>query len=160
MTTDDLSLLVAETRCEHGHLILDDAERAGHAWTVYLHDAAQPCTFQVPDYQAFQTHAPALPPAWMVLQTRAERAGHDYDADAGALTLPELAQLLAAEQDADAGTWLIHAIHRAGRIPTGADGGVAYLIELADPATGEVRTAPSLAAYQQLRHDDAATPVA
>ncbi len=158
MTTDDLYLLVAETRCEHGRLILDDAERAGHAWTVYLHDAAQPCTFQVPDYQAFQTHAPALPAAWMVLQTRAERAGHDYDADAGALTLPEIAQLLAVEQDADAGTWLLHAIHRAGRIPTGA--GVAYLIELADPATGEVRTAPSLAAYQQLRHDDAATPVA
>ena len=162
MTTADLYLLVAEIRCEHGHLILDDAARTGTSddWIVYLHDAAQPCTFRVPDYHAFQTHAPALPPAWMVLQTRAERAGHDYDADAGALTLPELAQLLAAEQDADAGTWLIHAIHRAGRIPTGADGGVAYLIELADPATGEVRTAPSLAAYQQLRHDDAATPVA
>jgi hypothetical protein len=160
MTTDDLYLLVAEMRCEHGHLILDDAERAGHAWTVYLHDAAQPCTFRVPDYQAFQTHAPALPPAWMVLQTRAERAGHDYDADAGALTLPELAQLLAAEQDAADVTWLLHAIHRAGRVPTGA--GVAYLIELADPATGEVRPVPTLAAYQQFRHDDddAATPVA
>jgi len=160
MTTDDLYLLVAEMRCEHDHLILDDAERAGHAWTVYLHDAAQPCTFRVPDYQAFQTHAPTLPPAWMVLQTRAERAGHDYDADAGTLTLPEIAQLLAAEQDADAGTWLLHAIHRVGRVPTGAAGGVAYLIELADPATGEVRTVPTLAAYQQLRHDDAATPVA
>ncbi len=158
MTTDDLYLLVAELRCEHGHLILDDAERAGHAWTVYLHDAAQPCTFRVPDYQAFQTHAPALPPAWMVLQTRAARAGHDYDADAGALTLPELAQLLAAAQDAADVTWQLHAIHRAGRVPTGAS--VAYLIELADPATGEVRTVPSLAAYHQLRHDDAATPVA
>jgi len=43
-------------------------------------------------------------------------------------------------------------------MPTGA--GVAYLIELADPATGEVRTVPTLAAYHQLRHDDAATPVA
>ncbi len=158
MTTDDLYLLVAELRCEHGHLILDDAERAGHAWTVYLHDAAQPCIFRVPDYQAFQTHAPALPAAWMVLQTRAARAGHDYDADAGALTLPELAQLLAAAQDAADVTWQLHAIHRAGRVPTGAS--VAYLIELADPATGEVRTVPSLAAYHQLRHDDAATPVA
>ncbi len=162
MTTDDLYLLVAELRCEHGHLILDDAARAGTGddWTVYLHDAAQPCTFRVPDYQAFQTHAPALPPAWMVPQTRAARAGHDYDADAGALTLPELAQLLAAARDAAAGTWLMHAIHRAGRLPTGAAEGITYLIELADPATGEVRTAPSLAAYQQLRHDDAATPVA
>ena len=156
MTTDDLYLLVAELRCEHGHLILDDAERAGHAWTVYLHDAAQPCTFRVPDYQAFQTHAPALPPAWMVLQTRAARAGHDYDADAGALTLPELAQILAAAQDAADVTWQLHAIHRAGRVPTGAS--VAYLIELADPATGEVRTVPSRAAYQQFRH--AAAPVA
>jgi len=96
----------------------------------------------------------------MVLQTRAERAGHDYDADAGALTLPEIAQLLAAEQDAADVTWLMHAIHRVGRGPTGTAGGVAYLIELADPATGEVRTVPTLAAYQQLRHDDAATPVA
>ena len=160
MTTDEVYLLVTETRCAHGRLILDDAERAGHAWTVYLHDAAQPCTFRVPDYHAFQAHAPALPAAWMVLQTRAERAGHDYDADAGALTLPEIAQLLAAEQDAADVTWLMHAIHRVGRGPTGTAGGVAYLIELADPATGEVRTVPTLAAYQQLRHDDAATPVA
>ncbi len=29
VTTDDLALLVAETRCAHGHLTLDDAERAG-----------------------------------------------------------------------------------------------------------------------------------
>jgi hypothetical protein len=158
MTTDEVYLLVAETRCAHGRLILDDAERAGHAWTVYLHDAAHPCTFRVPDYHAFQAHAPALPAAWMVLQTRAERAGHDYDADAGALTLPEIAQLLAAEQDATDVIWLIHAIHRVGPVTTGAN--VAYLIELADPATGEVRTVPSRAAYHQLRHDDAATPVA
>jgi len=161
MTTADFYLLVAEIRCEHGHLILDDAARTGTSddWIVYRHDAAQPCTFRVHDYQAFQAHAPApaLPPAWMILQTRAERAGHDYDADAGTLTLPELAPLLAAEQDADAGTWLLHAIHRAGRRPTGDSGGITYLIELADPATGEVRTVPSLAAYHHLRP---AAPVA
>jgi len=162
MTTADLYLLVAETRCEHGHLILDDAARAGTGddWTVYLHDAAQPCTFRVPDYHAFQTHAPTLPAAWMVLQTRAARTGHDYDADIGTLTLPELAQFLADEQDAASPgpAWRLQAIHRVGPVTTGAD--VAYLIELADPATGAVRTAPSRAAYQQLRHDDAATPVA
>ncbi len=160
MTTDDLYLLVAEMRCEHGHLILDDAARAGTGddWTVYLHDATHPCTFQVRDYQAFQAHAPALPAAWLVLQTRAERAGHDYDADIGTLTLPELAQFLADEQDAASPgpTWRLQAIHRAGRLPTGA--GAAYLIELADPATAEVRTVPTLAAYHQLRH--AAAPVA
>jgi len=159
-TTADLYLLVAETRCEHDRLILDDAARTGTSddWIVYLHDAAHPCTFRVPDYHAFQAHAPALPPAWLVLQTRAAHAGHDYDADAGALTLPELAQLLTDEPDADGSSWHLQAIHRAGRMPTGA--GVAYLIELADPATGEVRTVPTLAAYHQLRHDDAATPVA
>ncbi len=52
----------------------------------------------------------------------------------------------------------LQANHRAGRVPTGA--GVGYLIELADPATGEVPTTPTLAAYQQFRHDDAATPAA
>jgi len=170
MTTADLYLLLAETRCEHGHLLLEDAARTGtddaartgtsDDWIAYLHDAAQPCTFRVHDYHASQAHAPALPPAWLVLQTRAARAGHDYDADAGALTLPELAQLLTDEPDAAGPTWRLQAIHRAGRLPTGAAGGVAYLIELADPATGEVRIVPSRAAYHQLRHNDAATPVA
>jgi len=160
MTTADLYLLVAETRCAHGRLILDDVARAGTGddWTVYLHDATHPCTFRVRDYQAFQAHAPALPAAWMILQTRTERAGHDYDADIGTLTLPELAQFLADEQDAASPgrAWRLQAIHRVGPVTTGA--GVAYLIELADPATGEVRTVPSRAAYQQFRH--AAAPVA
>ncbi len=160
MTTADLYLLVAETRCAHGRLILDDAARTGTSddWSVYLHDAAQPRTFRVHDYQALQAHAPVLPPAWMILQTRAARAGHDYDADAGTLTLPELAQLLTNEPDAASPgpTWRLQAIHRAGRLPTGA--GTAYLIELADPATAEVRTVPTLAAYHPLRH--AAAPVA
>ncbi len=42
VTTDDLSLLVAETRCAHGRLTLDDAERAGTGddWIAYLRD---PC---------------------------------------------------------------------------------------------------------------------
>ena len=154
MTTDDLSLLVAEIRCEHDHLTLQDIERTGNDWTVYLHDAAHPCTFRVHDYQAFQAHAPNLPPAWIVLQTRAAHAGHDFDADAdtgtgtGALTLPELAQLLAAEQDADGPSWHLHAIHRTlttANTPT-------YRVEVVDPTTAEVRTAPSLAAYHQLCH--------
>jgi hypothetical protein len=81
----------------------------------------------------------------MVLQTRAARASHDYDADAGTLTLPEQAQILADEPDAPGPAWRLQAIHRVGPVTTGAD--VAYLIELADPATGEVRTVPSRAAY-------------
>ncbi len=161
MTTDDLYLLLAETRCEHGHLLLEDAERAGAAddWTVYLRDAAHPCPYAVRDFAAYQTHAPHLPADWIVLRPRAARHGHDYGMAHGALTLPELALILADAADpADAAgpAWRLQAIHRVGPVTTGA--GVAYLIELADPATGEVRTVPSRAAYQQFRH--AAAPVA
>jgi len=168
VTTDELYLLVAETRCEHGHLTLEDAERAatGDDWTVYLRDAAHPCPYEVRDFYAYQTHAPHLPAAWIVLRTRAERHGHDYDTAHGALTLPELARILADavdpadSADAAAPAWLLHALHRTGPTPTGADGPLAYLIELADPATGEVRTAPSLAAYRQLQGCADPTPAA
>ncbi len=156
MTTDDLALLLAETRCEHGRLILEDAERAGTGddWTVYLRDPAHPCPYEVRDFHAYQTHAPHLPAAWLVLRTRAERHGHDYGTALGALTLPELARILADAADpADAAgpAWRLHALHRTGPAPTGADEGITYLVELADPATGEVRSAPSLAAYRHLQ---------
>ncbi len=166
MTTDDLALLLAETRCEHGRLTLEDAERAGtgDAWTVYLRDAAHPCPYAVRDFHAYQTHAPHLPADWLVLRTRAERHGHDYGMAHGALTLPELARILADAVDpadaADAAgpAWLLHAIHRTGPTPTGADEGITYLVELADPATGEVRSAPSLAAYRRLQGCAAPAP--
>ena len=162
VTTDDLSLLLAETRCEHGRLTLEDAERAGIGddWTVYLRDAAHPCPYEVRDFYAYQTLAPHLPADWIVLRTRAERHGHDYDTALGTLTLPELARILADAAapadpadpaDAASPAWLLHAIHRTGPTPTGAEEPLAYLIELADPATAEVRTAPSLAAYRHLQ---------
>jgi len=159
VTTDDLALLLAETRCEHGRLSLEDAQRAGAAddWTAYLRDPAHSCPYAVRDFHAYQTHAPHLPAAWIVLRTRAERHGHDYDTAHGALTLPELARILADAVDpadpADAAgpAWRLHAIHRTGPTPTGAAGPRAYLIELADLATGEVRPAPSLAAYRRLQ---------
>jgi len=68
VTTDDLSLLVAETRCAHGRLTLDDAERAGTGddWIAYLRDPMHPCPYEVRDYAAYQTHAPHLPAAWLV----------------------------------------------------------------------------------------------
>jgi len=167
VTTDDLSLLVAETRCAHGRLTLDDAERAGAGddWIAYLRDPMHPCPYAVRDYAAYQTHAPHLPAAWLVLRTRAARHGRDYGTAQGALTLPELARILADAVDpADSAgpAWRLHAIHRAGPTPTGAEGPRAYLIELADPATGEVRPAPSLAAYRQLQGcaDPAPTPAA
>ncbi len=156
MTTDELYLLLAETRCEHGHLVLEDAERAGAAddWTAYLRDPALPGPYAVRDFLAYQTRAPHLPADWIVLRPRAERHGHAYDAAAGALTLPELARILAdavAPADSAGSAWLLHAIHRTGPTPTGAEGPLAYLIELAHPATGEVRPAPSLAAYRRLQ---------
>jgi len=156
VTTDDLALLLAETRCEHGRLTLEDAERAGTGddWIVYLRDPAHPCPFEVRDFHAYQTHAPHLPADWIVLRTRAERHGHDYGTARGALTLPELARILADAVDpADAASpaWLLHAIHHTGPTPSGAEEPLAYLIELADPATGEVRTAPSLSAYRHLQ---------
>jgi len=169
VTTDELYLLVAETRCEHGHLTLEDAERAatGDDWTAYLRDAAHPGPYAVRDFHAYQTHAPHLPADWIVLRTRADRLGHDYGPDRGTLTLPDLALLL-ADADADASdpadsvdsaapAWQLHAIHHTGPMPSDADGHVAYLIEVVDPATAEVRPALSLAAYRHLR---AATPAA
>jgi len=162
VTTDDLSLLVAETRCAHGRLTLDDAERAGAAddWIAYLRDPMHPCPYAVRDYAAYQIHAPHLPADWLVLRTRLERHGHDYGAAAGALTLPELAPLLAAvpvPASADGPTWPLHALHRTGPTLTVDRGApVTYLVECANPTTGEIRTALSLAAYHQLA---AATPV-
>ena len=160
VTTDDLSLLVAETRCAHGRLTLDDAERAGTGddWIAYLRDPLHPCPYAVRDYAAYQTHAPHLPADWLVLRTRAARHGRDYGAASGTITLPEVAHLLAAgPASADGPVWLLYAIHRTGPTAT-ADRGVAatYLVEAADPTTGEVRAALSLAAYPQLA---AATPV-
>ncbi len=79
------------------------------------------------------------------LRTRAARHGHDYDAAAGALTLPELARILAdavAPADSADPAWLLHAIHRTGPTPTDAAGPRAYLIELAHPATAEARNSP------------------
>jgi len=167
MTTTDLYLLVAETRCEHGHLLLEDAARTGAAddWTAYLRDPAHPCPYEVRDFLAYQTHAPHLPADWIVLRTRAERYGHDYGTAQGVMTLPELARILADAADpADAAgpAWRLHAIHRTGPTPPDAAGPLAYLIELADPATGEVHPAPSLAAYRRLQGcaDPVAAPAA
>jgi len=170
MTTDDLYLLLAEIRCEHGHLTLEDATRAANTaddWTAYLRDSAHPCPYEVRDFAAFQTHAPALPAAWLVLPTRTARLGHAYDDTSGSLSLPDLARILAdmsnpaaapdprapaapaARPDAPTPAWRLHALHRTS--PPIADAGATYLVELADPATGEVRPAPSLAAYRQMR---------
>jgi hypothetical protein len=67
----NLALLVAETRCAHGRLTLDDAERADAAddWIAYLRDPMHPCPYAVRDYAAYQIHAPHLPADWLVLRT-------------------------------------------------------------------------------------------
>jgi len=156
MTTDELSLLVAETRCDHGHLTLEDAQRTGDDWTVYLRATAHPCPYKVRDYQAYQTHVPALPAAWLVPRTRPERHGRDYSTAPGDITLPQLAQLLAAvpARDADP-AWQLYAIHRTGDAAAApAVGDATYLVEGLDPTTAEVRPFASRAAYQRARRPD------
>jgi len=66
MTTDDLYLLVAETRCEHGLLSLDAALRSGDDWTAFLRAPTHPDPFAVRDFPAYQALAPHLPAAWIV----------------------------------------------------------------------------------------------
>jgi len=149
MTTDELYFLMAETRCEHGRLALEDAERAGNDWTAYLRGPAHPCPFAVHDFHAYQALLPHLPAAWIVLPPRAARYGHDYAASPGALTLPDLAPILADALDPDASPWHLHAIHRTRSAPASPTD--TYLIELADPATAEVRSVPTLAAYHHAR---------
>jgi len=147
MTTDQLFLLVAEIRCTPSRFTLDDAVRASAAddWTAYLRDPAHPCPYEVHDYHAYQTHAPHLPADWLVLHTRAARHGRDYSTTTGALTLPDVALLLLAAVP----TWQLYAIHRTGPT-TSTPAALTYLIEAVAPATGEVRTTLSLAAYHQL----------
>ncbi len=157
MTIDELSLLVAETRCAHGRLTLEDAQRTGDDWTVYLRATAHPCPYKVRDYQAYQTHVPALPAAWLVPRTRPERHGRDYGTAPGDITLPQLAQLLAAvpARDDDAPAWQLYAIHHTGdaaAAPTVGD--ATYLVEGLDPTTAEVRPFASLAAYQRAQRPD------
>ncbi len=158
MTTDELSLLVAKTRCDHGRLTLEDAQRTGDDWTVYLRDraTAHPCPYKVRDYQAYQTHVPALPAAWLVPRTRPERQGRDYSTAPGDITLPQLAQLLAAvpARDADP-AWPLYAIHHTGAAAAAPVAGDAtYLVEGLDPITAEVRPFASRAAYQRARRPD------
>ena len=160
MTTDQFALLAAETRCAHSRLTLDDAVRVGSAddWTAYLRDAAHPCPYAVRDYAAYQTHAPHLPADWLVLRTRAARHGRDYSTAAGALTLPDVARLLATvPAHATGPAWFLYAIHRTGPA-TPAPAARAYFVEAAHPATGEVRTLPSRTAYHQLHQEATARP--
>ncbi len=154
MTTDELYLLVAETRCEHGRLPLHDAVRTGDDWTAFLRAPALPGPFAVRDFHAFQALAPQLPATWIVPPPAAPAAR-------GALTLPDLALILADALEPDPSPWRLHAIHRTRPAPShGSDGGGSsdgdsdgdtYLIELVDPATADVRLALTLAAYHQAR---------
>jgi len=147
MTTDELYLLVAETRCEHGRLPLHDAVRSGDDWTAFLRAPAHPGPFAVRDFHAFQALAPQLPATWIVPAPAAPAAR-------GALTLPDLALILADALEPDPSPWRLHAIHRTRPAPShgGSDGdGDTYLVELVDPATADVRLALTLAAYHQAR---------
>jgi len=157
MTIDDLYLLVAETRCEHGLLSLDAALRTDDDWTAYLRAPAHPDPFAVRDFPAYQALAPHLPAAWIVppplpappLPAPPRRADPP-----AALTLPDLALILADALAPDPSPWRLSAIRRPRTAPS--DGATTYLVDLVDPATAEVRAVPTLAAYHQTRHPDGA----
>jgi len=141
MTIDDLYLLVAETRCEHSLLSLDAALRSGDDWTAYLRAPALPGPFAVRDFPAYQALAPHLPAAWIVPPRRADPPA--------ALTLPDLALILADALAPDPSPWRLSAIRRPRTAPS--DAATTYLVDLVDPATAEVRAVPTLAAYHQTR---------
>jgi len=147
MTTDDLYLLLAETRCEHGLLSLDAALRSGDDWTAFLRAPHLPGPFAVRDFPAFQALAPHLPAAWIVpppLPSPPRRADPP-----AALTLPDLALILADALAPDPSPWRLSAIRRPRTGPS--DEATTYLVDLVDLATAEVRAVPTLAAYHQTR---------
>ncbi len=147
MTIDELYLLVAEIRCSHGRLVLGDAECADEDWTVYLHEAARPGACRVRDFHAYQAYAPILPASWIVGGAPVEREGQDDEAVVGALTLPDIAQILAsATVDRP---WQLRAIRRT------SGGGDTYRVEAQDPRTDEARVFATLAAYQQASREGA-----
>jgi len=152
MTTDDLYLLVAETRCEHGLLSLDAALRSGDDWTAFLRAPTHPDPFAVRDFPAYQALAPHLPAAWIVPPPR-PAPPRPADPPA-ALTLPDLALILADALAPDPSPWRLSAIRRTRTAPS--DEATTYLVDLVDPATAEVRAVPTLAAYHQTRHPDGA----
>jgi hypothetical protein len=144
MTIEDVYFIVADTRCAHGRLTLENAERTAGEWVVYLRDPAHPCAYQVRDYHAYQAYAPALPTDWIVPRTCAERIGPDAGATPGTITLPELTQILVA--DTDSSPWQLHAIHHAAT----ATDDVSYVVEALNISTQEVRTIPTVAAYRHM----------
>jgi len=109
MTVEEAYFMVADTRCAHGHLTLEDIESTAGAWVVYQRDAAHPYVYQVRDDHAYQAYAPALPADRIVPRTCIVRLGPDDGTVQGTITRPDLAQLLAA--DTDGSTWQLHAIH-------------------------------------------------
>ncbi len=115
MTTDELYLLVAETRCEHGRLPLNDAVRTGDDWTALLRAPAHPGPFAVRDFHAFQALAPHLPAAWIVPPPHpAPPRCADPPA---ALTLPDLTLILADALAPDPSPWRLSTIRRPRTAP-------------------------------------------
>jgi len=151
MTIDDLYFLVAETRCSHERLILEEAVCADEDWTVYLHDAVRTGVYRVRDFHAYQAYAPILPASWIVSGAPGERAGRDEGSAGGDLTLPDLAQILASAIVAP--LWQLRAIRRS------AGEGDTYRVEALDPRTDEARVFTTLAAYQQASREDTGADV-
>jgi len=103
--------------------------------------------FAVHDFPAYQALAPHLPAAWIVPPPH-PASPRRADPPA-ALTLPDLALILADALAPNASPWRLYAIRRPRTAPS--DRATTYLVDLVDPATAEVRAVPTLAAYHQAR---------
>lgn len=95
MTRDDLCVLVADI--DTRRFTLEDAERQGEEWTVYLYEHRSGVTYRVTDYVAFQAQYAYLPAAWITHQPRLDRTGVDVNATDATLTRPALLHLLSED---------------------------------------------------------------
>lgn len=99
MTRDELCVLVADV--DTRRFTLEDAERQGEEWTVYLYEHRSGVTYCVADYAAFRAYYAYLPAAWITHQPRLDRTGGGVSATDATLTRSALLHML-TEDDASA----------------------------------------------------------
>jgi len=147
MTTDDLYLLVAETRCEHGLLSLDAALRSGDDWTAYLRAPPTPAPSPSATSPPTRPSPPTSPPPGSSrLPTPRPLAAPTPPLPSPFPTWPSSSP---TPWPLTPPPWHLSAIRRPRT--AAADGATTYLVDLVDPATAEVRAVPTLAAYHQTR---------
>jgi len=157
VTVGELGALVAVLARDRCRFTLEDAAYQGdRAWVAYLYDAGAAQTYRVDDYPALQAHldrdASALPEGWAVPLSRpARNGGRDYSEEEAAITLDELARVLASDAAGDGTAWL-QSLH----VRYADDGDDRYRLVAHDGAGGAIEVT-TLASYADLRarHHDA-----